>query len=172
MAKLTVSEAARKAGVSRAHLYKRYIDPGKISVQKDNDGKPWIETSELLRVFGQLVGDSEDKEQKSVSKAVNKKSEQLRQEAEDSALVRQLQDEVRFLRAQLEKERDRFDQLLQRVNMPAMPAPQAAPVSVPEPGPSPTPPPGTLENPLQLQSAPQAEPKRRGFFARLFGGGQ
>ena len=58
MAKVTVSEAARLAGISRQHLYKKWITPGLLSVSKDGEASPMIDTSELLRVFGELKGDS------------------------------------------------------------------------------------------------------------------
>lgn len=58
MALVSVSQAARLAGISRQHLYRKYIKPGEISVQRDDKGDPVIDTSELLRVFGRLVGDS------------------------------------------------------------------------------------------------------------------
>lgn len=54
MAKVSISEAARLAGVSRQHLYRRYITPGLISVEKDGESAPMIDTAELLRVFGDL----------------------------------------------------------------------------------------------------------------------
>lgn len=54
MPKLTISGAARAAGLSRQYLYKAYIKTGKISVERDENGNPLIDTSELLRVFGRL----------------------------------------------------------------------------------------------------------------------
>lgn len=50
MSKVTITEAARLAGISRQHLYRGFINTGKISVIKDND-KSVIDISELLRVF-------------------------------------------------------------------------------------------------------------------------
>lgn len=54
MAKVTVSEAARLVGLARQNLYKNYINEGKISVDRDHLGKPKIDTSELIRVFGEI----------------------------------------------------------------------------------------------------------------------
>lgn len=59
MTLVTISEAARLAGCTRTNLYKSYINQGKLSVTQDHLGKPKIETSELLRVFGSLQGDSQ-----------------------------------------------------------------------------------------------------------------
>lgn len=58
MAKVSISEAARLAGISRQHLYKKWLTPGLLTVEKDVDSAPMIDTSELLRVFGELKGDS------------------------------------------------------------------------------------------------------------------
>lgn len=57
--KLSVTQAAKAAGVSRTTIYEK-LNSGELSRQ---DGK--IDTSELLRVFGELkgAGDSTDSEQ-------------------------------------------------------------------------------------------------------------
>lgn len=57
MSKLTISEAARQIPMSRNKLYKSYINTGKISIEKNEKGKPQIDVSELLRVFPKLQGD-------------------------------------------------------------------------------------------------------------------
>jgi hypothetical protein len=57
MPKHSISEAAKLAGVSRSHFYKKYIRPGVISVEKDNDGNPQIDTAEVMRVFGGIHSD-------------------------------------------------------------------------------------------------------------------
>ncbi len=54
MAKVTLTEAAQMVGVSRVTLYKRYINSGLLSVDRDQNGKPKVDTSELLRVFGDI----------------------------------------------------------------------------------------------------------------------
>lgn len=58
MALVSVSQAARLAGISRQHLYRKFIKTGKISVGTGFKGEPLIDTSEILRVFGVLHGDS------------------------------------------------------------------------------------------------------------------
>lgn len=60
MALVTITDAARLAGISRQYLYKAYIKTGKLSVDRDSRGSPMVETSELLRVFGALNGDRMD----------------------------------------------------------------------------------------------------------------
>lgn len=52
---VSISEAARLVGKSRSTLYRVYIDTGKLSVLQDSaTGKPVVDVSELIRVFGQL----------------------------------------------------------------------------------------------------------------------
>lgn len=60
MARVNISEAAKLAGITRSYLYSKYINKGLVSVATDNDGKKYIETSEILRVFGKLKEDTED----------------------------------------------------------------------------------------------------------------
>lgn len=58
MPKVSISEAAKLAQVSRSTLYNKYINAGKISIEHV-DNKKVIDMSELLRVFGnQLHKDS------------------------------------------------------------------------------------------------------------------
>lgn len=58
MAKVSISKAAKLAGVSRTALYKSYINKGLISTSRDESGKKCIDTSEILRVFNELKNDS------------------------------------------------------------------------------------------------------------------
>ena len=57
MALVTITDAARLAGISRQYLYKAYIKTGKLSVDRDSKGSPVVDTAELLRVFGTLNSD-------------------------------------------------------------------------------------------------------------------
>jgi hypothetical protein len=60
MAKHSISEAARLAGVSRSHFYKKYVRPGLISVERDKDDKPVIDTAEIMRACGALAPENGD----------------------------------------------------------------------------------------------------------------
>ena len=53
MAKLRMVAAARAAGVHRSTL-DRYCKSGKLSFETDEDGNRSFDTSELIRVFGEL----------------------------------------------------------------------------------------------------------------------
>lgn len=57
MNKLTVTQAAKLIGISRQHLYKKYINTGVLSTIKELD-KLLIEFSELLRVFPDISLDT------------------------------------------------------------------------------------------------------------------
>jgi hypothetical protein len=54
MPSVSISKAAKLAGISRTHFYKSYISKGLISILRDDRGAPSIEISELLRVFPNL----------------------------------------------------------------------------------------------------------------------
>lgn len=61
MAKVSISEAIRMAGISRSHFYNKYINKGLISVQVEDD-KKLIDVSELIRVFGDIHVENINKE--------------------------------------------------------------------------------------------------------------
>jgi|688.fasta_scaffold92072_2 hypothetical protein len=54
---VSISEAAKLAGISRTHFYRKYINKGILSVSRNERDKPVIELSELLRVFNTLHRD-------------------------------------------------------------------------------------------------------------------
>ncbi|UTV82391.1 hypothetical protein MQE22_13715 (plasmid) [Acidithiobacillus sp. YTS05] len=99
MAKVTVSGAARLVGMSRQYLYKAYIHPGKISIERDASGKPLVDTSELIRVFGELKGNVD----------LVDDSESLHQETTDNDSV------IEVLRAQLEAKDELLSRLEQQI---------------------------------------------------------
>lgn len=57
-----LSEAAKLVGVNRTTIW-RHIKQGKLSVTKGRDGNPRVETSELLRVYGELQHQEQQPEQ-------------------------------------------------------------------------------------------------------------
>lgn len=54
MALVSISQAAKLAGINRGNFYTSYLNQGKISVVRDERNRPCVDTSELLRVFGSL----------------------------------------------------------------------------------------------------------------------
>lgn len=55
--KLSISEAARRAGVDRGTIYHK-LKKGELSKEIGDDGKPVIELSELARLYPHAVGGS------------------------------------------------------------------------------------------------------------------
>ena len=53
MTQVSISKAAKLVGVSRSTFY-RHIENKGISVSKNNDDKPVIDVSELVRVYGSI----------------------------------------------------------------------------------------------------------------------
>lgn len=60
MARVSISKAIKLAGVSRSTFYSSYINKGRVTVSSDTNGKKYIDTSELIRVFGELQKDQPD----------------------------------------------------------------------------------------------------------------
>lgn len=102
MSLVSVSQAARLAGISRQHLYRKYIKPGEISVQRDGKGDPVIDTSELLRVFGRLVGDTHG-DDNGLQKATPAKTNG------DNVLLAELQAKLQVLEAENRSLRERLE---------------------------------------------------------------
>ena len=76
MSNVTISEAARLAGISRTQLYRGFINKGKISVTKDNE-KVSIDLSELVRVFPNIKFDTIDTLQEVAESDIQNTPEQV-----------------------------------------------------------------------------------------------
>ena len=98
MALVNITEAARLAGKSRSQFYKGYIKAGKVSVSKDAEGKPCIDTAELLRVFGRLQDTGDTGKQDAPAHAPTPTPQQA-----DTGKLAAMELEVKLLREQLEK---------------------------------------------------------------------
>ena len=57
MARLTISDAIKQSGVARSTFYRKYVKQGLISVS-GHDGKKYIDSSELVRVFPDLKSET------------------------------------------------------------------------------------------------------------------
>lgn len=107
MALVSISEAARLAGISRTHLYKKYLAEGILSKTTDEQGNSVIDTAEILRVFGKLHGDNsvtddvnislheELQAENSVLKAKIEMMERLLEERE--ARINDLKDNIKLI---------------------------------------------------------------------------
>jgi regulator of replication initiation timing len=115
MAKVNLSEAAGLANVARSTLYS-YIRSGKLSIDKDHLGKPQIDTSELIRVFGALQDNDKDNKRdiEITQDTVTIQSENAALRAENEVLREMLRIREEQLREHQEQEswlRQRLDSL-------------------------------------------------------------
>jgi len=135
--KVTISDAARLAGVSRQHFYVKYLNKGVLSVDRTKPDKPVIDISELFRVFPDM---------KLPDNLVSTDRQELTQEL--ASQVTALDKELQSTREQLAASQARENWLKQTVDK--------------------------LTDTIKLlEHRPAAEPiPKRGFFARLFRGGQ
>ena len=123
MGNLTITAAAKLVGMSRQHLHRAYIKPGTLSVSRDREGHPFIDPSELVRVFGDRVkGDTELRtETESMLRTVPKHGDHATQESVTetavlSAKVTALQqacEDLRHDKRRLEGQVDRLQALLE-----------------------------------------------------------
>lgn len=87
--KLSISEAARRAGIERTTLYRK-IKSGELSKEIGADGKPVIELSELARVYpGVLQGDTVARNSKSHSLSHPENSNEITAVAVEVKLLRE-----------------------------------------------------------------------------------
>lgn len=122
MALHSVSDAAKLAGVTRRTIY-RYIKSGKLSATVTDDDNTKIETSELLRVFGNLSHQEPEEvssgSQKNVPEYVTKLLTEMSQlraiiEEQRPRLLEDMQsrEQQAELIAKLQRERDELEQAL------------------------------------------------------------
>lgn len=105
MAKVSISEGARMAGISRSYLYRKYITPGLLSTEKDNSGNTVVDTAEIIRVFGQIRKDSEQATEITHFDAVKKEHENIALQAEIQLLREQLAAAAERERAAADREK-------------------------------------------------------------------
>ncbi len=104
MALVSISQAAKLAGINRSNFYTSYLNQGKISVVKDERNRPCVDTSELLRVFGSLKAEGLGIQQDTTP------SYTLGQNTTDSGLYPL----VEQLKQQLAESKEREQQALER----------------------------------------------------------
>ena len=111
MAIISMSEASRRWAIGRTNLY-RAVKKGRLNLSTRADGSRGIDTSELVRVFGEpsieASGDVHDVSSNSLSASNPDTSEQ----GGHLSMVVLLQDQVNQLSAQLEQSNERETRLL------------------------------------------------------------
>lgn len=94
--KLSISEAARRAGVRRTTLYRK-LDKGTLSKETGDDGKPVIDLAELVRVYPHAVTEPGRQSPPSLVAGRDMESVSLRQ------LVNVLKEDKERLQQQLDR---------------------------------------------------------------------
>ena len=110
---LSLSDAARSAGVARSTLYRK-IHQGVVSTVKNHDGSRGVDTSEILRVFGGLQGETSHDTSQPAPPDTDRDVALLQAE---NALLR---DHISLLKDELEASRRLLDTISQRL----LPAPR------------------------------------------------
>jgi len=114
--KLTLTQAAKEAGVSKSTL-SRAIEKGRLSAQKDDLGRFHIDPSELFRVFNPVARNSIDAQQKEQNATGREpvKTAVLEKEIEylkaTLAMVQERENDLKF-------ERDSWREQAQRLALP------------------------------------------------------
>ena len=84
MTLVSITEAAKLAGLSRPHFQTNYVGSGKITVDRSDPRKPKIDTAEIIRVFGKLHYDSNENDSKNstYSNEIKAQTDELLQKIE------------------------------------------------------------------------------------------
>lgn len=132
MAQLSIAEAIRQSPISKSQFYASYIDKGLITVSVDDSGKRYIDSSEVLRVFGPLKGGRPGQVKKTSGPDLAGRLETIN--AGQAEQIRMLKDQVSQIKAETNK-REAFYQtqiitLTARLEAPAPPAPSETPAPV------------------------------------------
>ena len=113
MSRMTITEAINHSPVGRTQFYKEYINTGKITVSTDERDKKFIDSSELLRVFGSLSENIH--EQKKVDSA----AQDIKDNPEQSELVKALREQIADLKSEREYYQTQVTSLQNRLEAPA-----------------------------------------------------
>jgi septal ring factor EnvC (AmiA/AmiB activator) len=119
MPKVSISEAIRMTGISRSHFYNKYISKGLISLIVEED-KKMIDTSELIRVFGNIQVENKEKEQLRTTQDIKNTAEKdkiielLEKQLEESkAREREAKEREEWLQKQIDELRQQQNNLLE-----------------------------------------------------------
>ena len=127
MAKLTITEAIKRSPIGKTYFYKQYVDTGKITVSVDHSGKKYIDSSELLRVFGELKGEPTEQPVNVHEQLTVNDTEQSNlsssERHEQTELVKALREQIEDLKADKQFYQSQIVSLTNRLEAPAKAAP-------------------------------------------------
>ena len=105
---LTITEAAKAAGISRPTLYRR-IKSGQLSTARHSDGTKGVDSSELVRVFGTLQADTNHTVKTKHHEIESVLQERIKGLERENELLQQNNE---FLRVQLADEKNEKNRIL------------------------------------------------------------
>lgn len=151
--KLSISEAARRAGVGRTAIYRK-LSAGKLSKENDAEGNPVIDLAELARVFPHAVSDPGQKPVTPRTPEKNTETAALRElvavlKEDKERLMMEVERARNEARADVERERAERERLLGLLETTQRQLTDLSEKPKPKEEPAPTP--------------------RRGWFGRLVG---
>lgn len=132
---VSISEAIKMAGVSRATFY-RYMETGKISIQVDGRGKKSVETSEIIRVFGEASKRPEKVSGDNLKQSVQIENVLVKQENQHlKEVLNRLEKELEQSKEREKRAEERLDAVLLRLSSTEQKeAPREKPVETPKRG--------------------------------------
>lgn len=117
MALISISEAAKLAGIARSHFYSQYLNLGVISVTRDEKGKPKIDTSELVRVFGVLTAVQRTPEKTVHQDKAESASNPSKTEATQAAMIELLKEQLAEAKARENFYQQQLTELTQAIKL-------------------------------------------------------
>ena len=114
MSKLSLKQAAEFAGVTKPTVLK-HIKAGRVSAQKDTEGRWWFDVAELVRVYGEPETGNGFKTVSGNTPVTNWNHLSFQQEtAVQQLLLDELRQQLEEQKAERERERDEMRRLLER----------------------------------------------------------
>lgn len=114
MSKLSLKQAAEFAGVTKPTVLK-HIKAGKVSAQKDTEGRWWFDVAELVRAYGEPKTGNGSKTVSGNTLVTSWNHPSFQQEtAAQQLLLVELQRQLEEQKAERERERDELRRLLER----------------------------------------------------------
>ena len=115
MARLTISEAIERSPVGKAQFYGKYVKGGLLTVSVDNAGKKYVESSELIRCFGEMK--SVESDSLGESSPVDKKPNTIGL-ADQSEVIKLLKEQIEGLKTDKEFQQSQIVSLNNRLEAP------------------------------------------------------
>lgn len=136
---LNMRQAAKAAGMSRGHFYATLVQPGVISVIRDDPKHPMVDPAEILRVRGKLLPID-----KAATEAAPTQAQAATMQTNDqTAIINELRDRINELKdhiltlkvenGEIKAEKAEMKAEIVALRMLAAPIPEPAPEPAPEP---------------------------------------